>query len=147
MKSRIGKYILGGLLALGMALSAIAVPAMPALAAETGGNQVAFDSGNYTSIATPTVTLVRPKMGFRGVPWIDVLIVGKNFTGATEVSFGEGITVKSFTVLSSTQIRARISISPFTKPGFRDVSVGVPVQGGMTVQSLIGTLIRGFIVL
>jgi hypothetical protein len=60
------------------------------------------------------------------------------FTGATSISFGDGITVNSFTVASSTQITANITIDGDATPGTRDVSITThggtaTLRGGFTV--------------
>jgi len=48
--------------------------------------------GETTPTTPPTVTSVIPSSGTQG-QILDVTIAGTNFTGATSVSFGEGITV------------------------------------------------------
>ena len=55
-----------------------------------------------------------------------MVIVGNNFTGATEVSFGEGIVVRSFTVDSDTQITAAVNIGRTADLGTRDITVTTP---------------------
>ncbi len=57
-------------------------------------------------------------------------ITGTYLTGATAVSFGSGITVNSYTVVSSSQITANITISSSATLGDRDVSVTTPVGTG-----------------
>jgi len=84
-----------------------------------------------------TVASVSPNSGEQGAT-LEVTIGGTNFTGATAVSFGDGITVNSFTVVSATQITANISISATATLGLRDVSVTTP-EGT-------GTLTDGFTV-
>lgn len=69
---------------------------------------------------------------------MNVVITGTNFTGATSVSFGAGITVTAFTVDSPTQITAIISIAETAALGPRDVSVTSPYGTG--------TLLNGFTV-
>jgi len=73
----------------------------------------------------PTVASVSPNSGEQGAT-LEVTIGGTNFTGATAVSFGDGITVNSFTVVSTTQITTNISISATATLGSRDVSVTTP---------------------
>jgi len=73
----------------------------------------------------PTVTSVSPNSGEQGAT-LEATIGGTNLTGATAVSFGDGITVNSFTVVSATEITANISISATATPGSRDVSVTTP---------------------
>lgn len=78
---------------------------------------------------TPTVTSVNPGNGTQGQA-LSVTITGANFTGATSVSFGSGITVNSYAVNSSTQITANISISSTATTGSRNVSVTTPAGTG-----------------
>jgi hypothetical protein len=92
---------------------------------------------DFTTVAPPTITSVSPSEGCQGQT-LDVTITGTYFTGATSVSFGSGVTVNSFTVDSSTQITASISISASATLGPRNVSVTTP--GGT------GTLASGFTV-
>jgi hypothetical protein len=73
----------------------------------------------------PEVTSVNPSSGNQGQT-LDVIITGTNFTGATVVSFGENITVNSFTVNNNTQITANITIAADAVLGTRDVSVTTP---------------------
>ncbi|MCX6009282.1 MAG: VCBS repeat-containing protein [Chloroflexi bacterium] len=87
----------------------------------------------------PTVTGVNPTSGVQGQT-LAVTVTGTNFTGATAVSFGAGITVNSFTVNSATQITANITIDAGAAPGARDVSVTTPggtgtLTGGFTVTA------------
>ncbi len=80
-------------------------------------------------VNTPTITSVTPGSGTQGQT-LGVIILGTNLTGATSVSFGAGITVNSFTVNSSTQITANISISSTATTGARNVSVTTPAGTG-----------------
>jgi hypothetical protein len=81
----------------------------------------------------PTVTSVGPDHGAQGQT-LAVTINGTNFTGATAVSFGNDVTVNSFTVYSATQITANISISAAATPGARTVVVdGAYLQSGFMV--------------
>ena len=91
----------------------------------------------------PAVTSVAPDSDTQGQT-LDVIITGTNFTGATVVSFGAGITVNSFTVDSDTQITADITIACDAALGDRDVSVTTP---GVTIPPGTGTLPDGFTVL
>jgi hypothetical protein len=88
----------------------------------------------------PTVTDVSPASGNQGQAMTGVTISGTNFTGATVVSFGAGINTDSFTVDSSTQIAANITIDGLAATGSRDVSVTIPgatgtKAGGFTVTA------------
>jgi hypothetical protein len=78
----------------------------------------------------PTVTSVNPNSGTQGQAIPAVIITGTNFTGATSVSFGAGITVNSFTFNSATQITANISIAGAATVGARTVSVTTPAGTG-----------------
>ncbi|MBM4462275.1 MAG: hypothetical protein FJ012_02920 [Chloroflexi bacterium] len=74
----------------------------------------------------PTVTGVSPASGNRGQAMTGVTITGANFAGATAVSFGTSISTDSFTVDSSTQITANITIDGLAAIGSRNVSVTIP---------------------
>ncbi|MCJ7654623.1 MAG: hypothetical protein MUO97_04865, partial [Dehalococcoidia bacterium] len=89
-------------------------------------------------IPAPTVTTVSPNSGVQGQT-LSTIITGTNFTGATAVSFGAGITVNSFTFDSDTQITASITIAGDAAIGARNVSVTTPsgtgtLTGGFTVN-------------
>jgi len=86
---------------------------------------------------SPTVTSVSPDSGEQGET-LAVNIDGTNLSGATAVSFGDGITVNSFSVVSATEILANISINTAATMGLRDVSV--------TTSAGTGTLPDGFTV-
>lgn len=73
----------------------------------------------------PAVSSVFPSSGLVGQT-MNVTIRGANLSGATAVSFGAGITVNSFRVMSSTQIDANITISRTATQGLRDISVTTP---------------------
>jgi branched-chain amino acid transport system substrate-binding protein len=86
-----------------------------------------------------TVTGINPTSGEIGET-LAVTITGTNFTDASAVSFGAGITV-SFTVDSATKITANIAIAATATEGLRDVSVTTPIgtgalEGGFTVKGL-----------
>lgn len=83
----------------------------------------------------PTVNSVTPSRGYTGTG-LSVTINGYHLNRATAVSFGNGITVDSFTIDSATQITADITIATDAALGTRDVSVTSP--GGT------GTLNDGF---
>ena len=83
----------------------------------------------------PTVNSVTPNWGNMG-DTLSVTINGYHVNRATAVSYGNGITVDSFTADSATQITADITIATDAAPGPRDVSVTSP--GGT------GTLNEGF---
>jgi hypothetical protein len=97
-----------------------------------------FDIGAFElQILAPTIAAVNPGQGTQGES-LTAIITGTNLTGATGVSFGAGIIVTGFTVNSSTQITAGISIASDAAVGSRTVSVST--QGGT------GSLDNGFTV-
>lgn len=70
----------------------------------------------------PAVEDVSPGSG-KQTQGLTVTISGANFDGATDVGFGSGITVEDFSVNSSTEITAEITIDASAAKGMRDVSV------------------------
>ncbi|MCL0092977.1 Ig-like domain-containing protein [Dehalococcoidia bacterium] len=98
--------------------------------------------GEFTVVVPPPPTIERvvPDSGIQGAT-VDVVISGEHFTGAMAVSFGEGITVNRFAVVSPTRIDANISIAADAEAGPRDVSVTTPggtgvLPGGFTVRDV-----------
>ncbi|MCL0105009.1 Ig-like domain-containing protein [Dehalococcoidia bacterium] len=99
--------------------------------------------GQFTVVVPPPPTIERvvPDSGIQGAT-VDVVIWGEHFTGAMAVSFGEGITVNRFDVVSPTRIDVNISIAADAEAGPRDVSVTTPggegvLPGGFTVRDVI----------
>jgi peptidoglycan/xylan/chitin deacetylase (PgdA/CDA1 family) len=115
--------------------------------ADTGARDVlvptpagtATKTGGFTVVqAPPTISSVSPNSGIQGQTLSSVTISGTYLTGATEVGFGSGITVNSFTVDSPTRITCNITIDALADIGARDVSVTTPggtdtMTGGFTV--------------
>jgi|GEM_PF-5338500 len=104
----------------------------------TDGNGKTGTSPPFTVTGEPTVTGVNPDQGNQGET-LDVTMTGSNFTAASAVDFGAGITVNSFTVVDSTQITANITIDADATTGARHVSVSTPggtgtLSGGFTVE-------------
>ncbi|MBN2099421.1 MAG: hypothetical protein JW753_07480 [Dehalococcoidia bacterium] len=100
----------------------------------TGSYRLSLNPGT-----TPTVvTSVSPDHGGQG-EILTTIIAGNYFTDASNVDFGPGVAVNSFTVDSATQITAQISISSLSTLGARNVSVSTP--------NGTGTLVGGFTVL
>ena len=91
--------------------------------------------GFEVTVPTPTVTSVTPAEGGQAET-VNVTVAGTGFIGATDVDFGDGITVDTFTVDSGVQISATLSIASDTPAGTRDVTV--TTSGGT------GTLVDGF---
>jgi len=92
---------------------------------------------SFTTLAPATVTSVTSNSANQGQT-LDITIAGANFTSATAVSLGDGITVNSFNVSNDTQITANITIAADVAPGTRDVSVTTPagasmLTGGFTI--------------
>jgi sugar lactone lactonase YvrE len=116
------------------------------LAVSSSGNIYVADTNNNriqvfgypAPVVAPVITSVSPNSGNQGQTLNNVIITGSNFTDATEVSFGDGITVTGFTVDSATQITASITIATDASLGARDVSVTTPAGTG--------TLTAGFTV-
>ena len=70
---------------------------------------------------------------------LTVTISGANFTGASGVQFGNGISINTFSVLSPSQITANITVATGAAAGTRDVSVTTPggsfvLPGGFTIK-------------
>jgi hypothetical protein len=90
------------------------------------GDYVALDSVRvkvyYHAVNAPTITSIDANQGTQGQT-LPVVVTGANFTGATAVSLGAGITVNSFTVTSDTQITASITIAPLAALGTRNLSI------------------------
>jgi Quinohemoprotein amine dehydrogenase, alpha subunit domain III len=84
----------------------------------------------------PTVTGVNPNAGNQGATLTGVTLTGTNFTNTTKVSFGGGINVTGFTVVSDTEITADITIANRAFVGTRFVTV--------VNESDHGTLSAGF---
>ncbi|MDM7999629.1 MAG: IPT/TIG domain-containing protein [Dehalococcoidia bacterium] len=89
-----------------------------------------LENGFILNQAPPTISAVSPSQGIVDQT-LDITITGTYLGGTTAVSFGDGVTVNSFSVDSSTQITASITIDAGATPGLRDVSVTTP--GGMQI--------------
>jgi predicted outer membrane repeat protein len=85
---------------------------------------------------TPFISSVVPSSAYRGDS-LDVLISGANFTGATGISFGAGISVNGFTVYDDANVNANITIDAAASPGTRDVSVTTPDGTGTNTAGFI----------
>lgn len=103
----------------------------------TGPGGTGNSAGNFTFIPAPNVTNCTPAQGAQGQA-VTVYLTGTNFTGATNINFGEGITVTNFIVNSATQITATINIAANATTGAHNISVTNP--GGTS------TLVNGFTV-
>ena len=74
---------------------------------------------------TPIVDAISPQSGRPG-DTLDVVIRGSNFTGATSVDFGPGVTVNHFDVKIPTRIIANITIDPAAELGDNNIVVTTP---------------------
>jgi hypothetical protein len=82
----------------------------------------------------PTLDGIGPDSGHAGET-LDIIIDGSDFTGATAVDFGPGVTVNSFVVDSPTQITANVTIDSDASPGPRDVIVTTPSGDGTLTEA------------
>lgn len=95
--------------------------------------------GEVASVSTPVAALVTglsPTNAQQGRP-VTVAITGRNTNfvqGETTATFGDGITVDSFTVTSPTQASANLSVSPIAAVGIRQMRVQ---QAGQEVPSVV----------
>jgi hypothetical protein len=82
--------------------------------------------GSFTVMQElPLVTSISINSGNQGAT-MNINIGGANFTGTSEVNFGAGVLINSFTVLSSNQLAVNITILSDAAVGTRDVSVTTP---------------------
>ncbi len=134
------KFALISILAV-VILTLLAVSAVPVLAdsATTTTASTTTTTTPKTTTTTPqapaknkpNVTGINPDQASQGTT-LDVTVSGTNFTGATRVSFGRGITVNSFSVTNDTTIVANINIGDHAAAGSRIVGVATPSgKGGM----------------
>jgi hypothetical protein len=74
----------------------------------------------------PTIASVTPGATAQGATIADLTVTGTNFVDGLTLTLGEGITVNSTTVVSSTEIEADITVDPAATIGYRDVTVTNP---------------------
>jgi hypothetical protein len=82
----------------------------------------------------PDVKSVHPSQGEPGQN-LRVVITGSNFNEVTSVSLGDGITIDSYTVDSSQQITADITIDSAAEPGVTDIVIATPSGDGLLTGS------------
>jgi hypothetical protein len=92
----------------------------------------------------PLITSISLNNGNQGAT-VNINIGGTNFTGASEVDFGAGISVNSFTVLSSNQISVNATILSDAATGTRDITVTTPggsftLPGSFTVKQALPSI-------
>lgn len=104
--------------------------------------RVNLEPGGESPIAsTPLITGVSPANGVQGAT-LDVVLSGEstgprapNFVaGASSASFGDGITVESFTIESANRAVARIRVAPTATLGPRQITV---TAGDETIESVL----------
>lgn len=114
--------------------------------AATGARDVSITtpSGSFTLAGSftvkrspPTLRSINPEQDRQGAT-LNISLNGRNLSGTTEVYLGEGISVNSFSTLSSSQISVNITIAADAGVGARDVSVTTTggsdtLQGSFTV--------------
>jgi hypothetical protein len=83
---------------------------------------IAGSSGTLLRYSPPVIYTVLPNEGFQGAT-LNITINGTNLNGASAVQFGAGISVNSFTVVSSSRIDVSITITPGAATGARNVTV------------------------
>ncbi len=104
----------------------------------TPGGSFTLSDGFTVKQALPVIASISPDSGNQGTT-LNVTINGSNFTGASNLQFGAGISVNSLSILSSNQIDANITIAADAAVGSRDVSVAkaggrFTLPGGFTVK-------------
>jgi len=85
--------------------------------------------GTFTVTQGPSITSVSPNSGVKGDP---VTIQGFNLSGASAVKFN-GVSVLSFTVVSSTKIETTVPIGATTGPITVTTANGTAQSGGFTI--------------
>ena len=92
----------------------------------------------YAESKPPAGLQVDPAQGVQGET-MQFSITGNDLGSATEVDFGAGVIVNSFTSVDSSLITGSLTIDPLTARGARDVTVTTPagttvLTGGFTVE-------------
>ena len=92
----------------------------------------------FRTLGLPKITALSVNSGLLGQT-VAITLTGIDFTGATAVSLGDGVTVKSYNVTGDTQIVVNITIAAGAATGARTVSVTTEVgtgtlAGGFTVK-------------
>jgi hypothetical protein len=113
-------------------LAGAAIGATDVTVSTPGGS---FTLQNFFAVkpGQPSITTISPNQGSPGTG-LEVIISGSHLEGATSVSFGTGVVIKSFTILSPTQLSANLTIVEDAVTGMRDVSVTTP-GGSSTLGS------------
>jgi hypothetical protein len=104
----------------------------------TSGEVVDARSVDIVSLTLPDVSTATP--GASGLAVRIVASPNTRFTAATRLTFGPGISVRSTTIESPTDIVAMVDVAPTAAIGLRDVAAISPTQraalrGGLQWQS------------
>jgi urease gamma subunit len=97
-------------------------------------------STNVT-VASPTLTSTTPSSRGQGASKQVIALKGSNFVSGATASFGSGVTVESASFVSSTELKATISVEAAASTGARTVTVTNPnadvasLAGGFTVNA------------
>jgi PKD repeat protein len=84
----------------------------------------AQDNGtNSNAGPAPKITSITPSSINPGTTGVEGRIYGSNFQGVMAVSFGDGVLVQQFTLISNTEIYVFVSVDKTAAPGPRDVIV------------------------
>jgi len=92
-------------------------------------------TGAFTVNAAPSVTSTSPNSRGQGAIGQTVAIKGSGFASGASSSFGAGITVESTSFVSSTELKAKISIESGASTGARIVTVTNPDGGAGSLAS------------
>ena len=96
-------------------------------------------AAGFTVAVAPDLATVEPNSG-NLARTLDVIITGSGFSMATNVGFGDNVTVESYTVEGPSRLIARISIASDASTGARDITITTPggtgiLPGGFTVTT------------
>jgi hypothetical protein len=116
-----------------ISIAADATPGARGISVTTPAGSFTLPGGFTVRQALPTIASVNPSQGNRETTF-DIIIAGTNLTGAGEVQIGTGITVNSFSILSSNQIKANISLATDAEIRARNVSITTP-GGSVTLPN------------
>jgi hypothetical protein len=91
--------------------------------------------GSFSVIqALPIISSITPNSASQGAT-LDVLVQGRNLTGAGEIYLGSGIAINSYRVINSSQVQLSVTLVAGAEIGARDISLTTP-GGGVTASGL-----------
>ncbi len=113
-----------------IAVDSTATPGPRTVSARTGVEVASIAAAFSVTGGTPVITSVAPNSGLQGTSALEVTLNGQftNWTTASTVSFGPGITVTNVNRVSATQLIATINIALLAAIGPRDVVVTTGTQ-------------------